>query len=108
MLLHKVIMRRIRGFSTHGAIELLLLLDRLLKRVPIDLQDFMYCYGVRAGGGRNWLFAVDQFAKSTNLLQSLRLAKSLSCIEDEDVLNVYGRYAYKNVPQNVWNQITNL
>ncbi|ODM94551.1 Aminopeptidase N [Orchesella cincta] len=57
--------------------------------VPLDLQDFMYCYGVRAGGGRNWLFAVDQFAKATNLLQSLRLAKSLTCIEDEDVLNVF-------------------
>ncbi|CAL8095694.1 unnamed protein product [Orchesella dallaii] len=57
--------------------------------VPTDLQEFMYCYGVRAGGGKNWLFAVDQFAKATNLLQSLRLAKSLACIEDEDVLNVF-------------------
>lgn len=55
----------------------------------MDLQDIMYCYGVRAGGGRNWLFAVDQYAKASSVLQSLRLAKSLVCGDDEDVLNVY-------------------
>ncbi len=57
-------------------------------RVPIDLQDFMYCYAVRAGGGRSWLYAIERYAKAKNLLQSLRLAKSLVCGEDTDILNV--------------------
>lgn len=70
-------------------------LDKLQKwllfvsdRVPIDLQDFMYCYGVRAGSGKSWLFAIERYAKATNLLQSLRLAKSLACVDDGDIINM--------------------
>ena len=65
------------------------------NRISANLQVYVYCNGIRYGGGNEWNFVYDKYKTSGDATEQSTFLSALACTRQADLLNGLVMYSVK-------------